>query len=94
MLNSFSSNGVLFVFFFNDNICVNRTGGALKTNISLDELPEISVENTTVHDTIDDSEGSEENSATDKFPFSDTIQVVGEEDIIGHCASIIYHCSL
>lgn len=80
----------------------NRTGGALKTQLCLDDLPTVSLEDT-VHDAVDYSHRDPE--STDIPPQTDvesvtpqtagktpaTLKVLVEDDVIGHPASITYH---
>ena len=68
----------------------NRTGGALKSQICLDALPTVSMEDT-VHD---DQDNTSDPSASDMPTFPESIKVIVEDDIIGHYASIAYHESL
>ncbi|KAI3366158.1 hypothetical protein L3Q82_009982, partial [Scortum barcoo] len=63
-------------------LCV-RTGGAIKTKISLDALQPISIEDT-VYDAVDQE-------PVEPPPVPEKNHVQKEEDVIGHHASIAYH---
>ncbi|KAK7158576.1 hypothetical protein R3I94_005031 [Phoxinus phoxinus] len=60
-----------------------RYGGSLQTNVCLEELPDISLEEA-VHGTV------QHNSAEDD-PLPESLMVAVEDDIIGQGASIAYH---
>ncbi|KAJ8271057.1 hypothetical protein GJAV_G00122270 [Gymnothorax javanicus] len=63
-----------------------RAGGDMRTEICLDALQSISVEDT-VHDAVDAE-------PMEQPPVPGTIQIQSEDDILGHPASIAYHDSL
>ncbi|XP_065150413.1 uncharacterized protein [Paramisgurnus dabryanus] len=69
-----------------------RTGGVLETQLNLDDVPEMNMEDT-LYD-IEDIEEEEENTLTDDQPHPGFIKVLNEDDIIGVPASIVYHSSL
>uniref|UniRef100_A0A1A7X744 Si:dkeyp-30e7.2 n=1 Tax=Iconisemion striatum TaxID=60296 RepID=A0A1A7X744_9TELE len=66
-------------------ICV-RTGGNLKANLDLDQIPTISLEDT-VHDAFDNSE---ESPCTEIPSVHESLKVDVEDDLIGRSASITY----
>ncbi|XP_065099320.1 uncharacterized protein [Paramisgurnus dabryanus] len=74
---------------FRPRICV-RTGGALKTPICLESLPEINMEDT-VHDATDNAP---DKTMADMPTLPEAAKVMVDDDIIGHPASIAYHDSL
>ncbi|XP_065133775.1 uncharacterized protein [Paramisgurnus dabryanus] len=74
---------------FRPRICV-RTGGALKTPICLESLPEINMEDT-VHDATDNAP---DKTMADMPTLPEAAKVMVVDDIIGHPASIAYHDSL
>lgn len=65
------------------NFICDRYGGTLQTNVCLEELPAISLEEA-VHRTV------YHNSAED-VPLTESLMVAVEDDIIGRGASIAYH---
>ncbi|KAF3695393.1 hypothetical protein EXN66_Car011069 [Channa argus] len=70
-------------------LCV-RTGGDVSPQMCLDSLPEISLEET-VHGLIQ----PEETGPTGIDPFiPDKLEILCEDDIVGHQAAIVYHDSL
>lgn len=81
---------LFFVFISHSFSNYNRTGGALKTQICLESLQEISME-----DTVHDAPANAPDPTTSDTPTpAEAAKVLVEEDIIGHPASIAYHDSL
>ncbi|XP_062379106.1 uncharacterized protein LOC134067711 isoform X2 [Sardina pilchardus] len=66
-------------------VCL-RTGGSLTTNICLESLPVVSMEES-VHDAVDPSH----DSTSKEPPLPEAIKIIVDDDVIGHPASIVYH---
>ncbi len=80
----------VFVWFFlHFNFWISwfyyRTGAALTTNICLESLPVVNIEET-VHDVANPS-----HDAARKEPPPEAIKILVEDDVVGHPASIVYH---
>ncbi|CAM4425935.1 unnamed protein product [Leuciscus chuanchicus] len=73
-------------------ICV-KTGGAFKTQLNLDDLSEINMEDLR-YDFEDMEEEKEEETTTDASPSPFLMKVLCEDGSIGVPASIVYHSSL
>lgn len=79
-------------------LSVHRTGGALEKALNVDDLHEVSMEQT-LYDLGTEEEGEEEEQQEEdlegesgKFPVE--MKVLCEDDIIGVPVSIVYHNSL
>ena len=62
-----------------------RTGGALTTNLRLETLPTVSLEESVLD--VDFNR----DSARPDTPLPEAMKVVVEDDVVGHPASIVYH---
>ncbi|CAM4301752.1 unnamed protein product [Leuciscus chuanchicus] len=79
---------------FLSSMLFNRTGGAFETQLNLDDICEINMEDT-LYDFEDmEEEEKEEETTTDASPSTFLMKVICEDDIIGVPASIVYHSSL